>query len=385
MLRRLQVSGYKSLRDVTLTMRPLRILIGPNAAGKSNVVDSLRLLSEAVHSDIETAVARRGGTKTVAFLGSPAKEFSLSIDYWVPDFLSAVADRGMRYSLRVAEQGGIPGVASEELRGLEGDEKAGVWFHAAWGKGEALRHPALMSRDPFNTGDPSVLAVKALGFVETYPRILALRTFIESWQFLAVDLARVREPRRDERASTLLPDASNLANVLRTIQGTDAYLGILDDLRSLLEDVTDVSTDLDRGRVLLLLRERPFADPVEALALSDGTLRLLAIFTALGTMPEHSLLCIEEPEHGLHPSLFGPLVDAIRERCPEDGTRQVLLTTHSPDLVDAAEPGDVVTVERDEQGATVLTEIDGPDLRKWLEDFRLGELWRMRQIGGVPR
>jgi hypothetical protein len=62
----------------------------------------------------------------------------------------------------------------------------------------------------------------------------------------------------------------------------------------------------------------------------------------------------------------------------------MLLTTHSPDLVDAAELGEVVPVERDDRGATKFLELDPDKTRKWLEDFRLGELWRMRQLGGVP-
>jgi predicted ATPase len=101
-------------------------------------------------------------------------------------------------------------------------------------------------------------------------------------------------------------------------------------------------------------------------------------------MPEHGLLCIEEPEHGLHPLLFGPLLDLIRERCPDNGPRQVLMTTHSPDVVDAAEIDEIVPVERDPSGATRLLELDPESTSRWLQDFRLGELWRMRQLGGVP-
>lgn len=389
MIRQIQVRGYKSLKDVTLGFRPVRILIGPNAAGKSNVIDVLRLLSEAVRSDMETAVTRRGGLEAAAFLGSKEKRFSLILDYFVPDPSAPYSQSDMRYEMDISSRNGGPGVAREALRikmnrGERGAKR--IWFEAQWGKGEAIKDPAGEDKEKFDTGDPGVLSLKALGFLDTYPRIKALRTFIEGWQFLTVDLGKVREPRRDERANLLLCDASNLANVLRTVEGTDAYRNVFRNLHSLLEHVTGVSTDLDRGRVLLFLKEKSFPDPLEALSLSDGTLRLLAIFTALETMPEHGLLCIEEPEHGLHPHLFGPLVDMIRERCPEgDGTRQVLLTTHSPDLVDAATPEEVVTVDKGDGGETLLRELQGPTLKKWLKDFRLGELWRMRQIGGVPK
>ncbi len=388
MIKRVEVRGYKSLQDVTFEMKPIRILIGPNAAGKSNLIDALRLLSESVKSDLETAINRRGGMGTVAFLGSQEKRLEIILEYFVPDPAAPRSHSDMRYRLAVAEHEGRPGVMEEELQIKRNRNEPGapkLWFRAGWGKGEALKDPTQESREPFDTGDPGVLALKALGFLEAYPRIRALRTFIEGWQFLSVDLNRIREPRRDERAARLAGDASNLVNVLRTIDGTSAYRNILNNVRALLDYVREMSTDLDRGRVLLLLHEKAFRDPIEAVALSDGTLRLLAIITALETMPDHGLLCIEEPEHGIHPLLFGPFLDLARERCPESGTRQVLMTTHSPDLVDAAEPAEVVPLERNTSGATELVALDPVKLAKWLKDFRLGELWRMRQIGGVPR
>ena len=73
-----------------------------------------------------------------------------------------------------------------------------------------------------------------------------------------------------------------------------------------------------------------------------------------------------------------------KQRCHGAEARQILLTTHSPDLVDAAEPDEVVPIERNAEGKTVLPALDRRQLKKWLKDFRLGELWRMRQIGGVP-
>lgn len=391
MIRALEIQRYRSIEHANLALGPVRILIGANAAGKSNVLDALRLLAEAVRDDMETAVTRRGNLDTVVFLcaGPEKRTFEIAIDYFVPDPNAPFSQSDMSYRVRVGEQDGRPGVAFEELRikrnrGEPGAPK--VWFRSKWGKGEALRDPEKKTKEPFDTGDPGVLALKALGFLDAYPRIRVLRKFIEGWQFLTVDLAKVREPQRDRREHLLSPDAGNLANVLRTLDGTDrpCYEAVLQDVHSLLSHVEGLSTEVDRGRVVLLLQERGMPRPLEALSLSDGTLRLLAIVTALETMPQHGLLCIEEPEHGIHPLVFGPLLDLVRERCPQDGPRQVLLTTHSPDLVDAAEPEEVVPVERDPKGATVLRPLEPRQIKKWVQDFRLGELWRMRQIGGVP-
>ena len=395
MLKRIEMHNWRSIQEQALELGPVNLLIGPNAAGKSNVVDGLRLLAEAVQADLETAISRRGGLDSVRYRGATDDQVSLAIHYFVPDPNAPQSRSDMRYLLTMARdrQTGRPGVSLEELRVKTVRNEPGrqrIWFRSRSGRGRrrdaALRDIKTGAREEFDTGDPGVLALKALGFLATFPRIRALREFIEGWQFLNVDLVAIREPRRDERADRLDGRAGNLANVLRTMRAFDPpqLERILDTLRDLLRHVTDVDTSVEHGRVLLLLTEQPFDAPFDALASSDGTLRLLALLTALETMPEHGLLCIEEPEHGLHPLVFGPLLDVIREYCPPDGTRQVLLTTHSPDVIDAAEPAEVVVVERNAAGATEFSRLSATRLRRWLQEFRLGELWRMRQIGGVP-
>ncbi|MEW6746509.1 MAG: AAA family ATPase [Planctomycetota bacterium] len=387
MIRRIHFSRFKSLEHAELDVGSVSLLIGANAAGKSNVVRGFRFLADAIRTDVESAISPLGGNEGACFWSEGGKNFSLEIDYYVPDPTAPHSRSDMSYRIQVGVHEDRPVVLEEELRIKRKRSERGrakAWLEAKLGKGKAVKDPQEVTLEPFDTGDPGVLALKALGFLDTYPRIRALRRFIESWQFLSANLEAIRAPRRDMRADSLDFDAANLVNVLRTLQGTEVYPAILEDLHSLIESVEDVETSVDRGRVSLLLKERPFAAPIEALSVSDGTLRLLALLTALHLMPEHALLCVEEPEHGIHPLVFGPLLALVRERCPADGARQVVLTTHSPDLVDAAEPEEVVTVERDEKGRTLLIRPDSRKLRRWMRDFRLGELWRARQLGGVP-
>ncbi|MEW6754226.1 MAG: AAA family ATPase [Candidatus Latescibacterota bacterium] len=386
MIRSVRCSSFKSLQKAGIDLRSITVPIGANAAGKSNVVRGLRFLAEAIRADVETAIAPLGGIEGACFWGG-AREFALGIDCYVPDPTAPHSRSDMSYRLLVGEHEGRALVLEEELRTKRRRDEPGrakVWLRARRGRGEAVRDPQATIREAFDTGDPGVLALKAVGFLETYPRIRALRRFVESWQFLAVSLEAIRAPRRDMRADRLDFDAANLVNVLRTVRDTPVYAAILEDLHNLIDTVEGVGTAVDRGRVTLLLKERPFPDPVEALSVSDGTLRLLALLAALHLMPDHCLLCVEDPKRGIHPLVFGPLLDSIRERCPEDGARQVVLTTHSPDLVDAAQPREVVTVERDATDQTVLERPDPARLHRWVQDFRLGGLWRMRQPGGVP-
>lgn len=388
MIRKIRFTGFKSLEKSELDVRSLNLLIGANAAGKSNVIRGFRFLSDAIRTDVESAVAPLGGLEGASFWGRKNRRFGIEIEYFVPDPSAPHSQSDMSYSIEVGSHEARPAVLSERLsikRQRNEPGRAKTWLSASLGKGTAIKDPQKLLREPFDTGDAGILALKALGFLETYPRIRVLRRFIESWQFLTVNLEAIRAPHRDQRADTLDFDAGNLVNVLRTHSKTRIWGQILEDLKSLLGMIEGVSTSVDRGRVSLLLKERAFKDPVEALSVSDGTLRLLALITGLHLMPKHGLLCVEEPEHGVHPLVFGPLLELVRERCPDRGSRQVMLTTHSPDLVDAAEPQEVITVERDDAGRTSLGRPDPRKLTKWIDEFRLGELWRMRQLGGVPR
>jgi len=390
MIKRISFEGFKSLAHSEIEPGPVTLLIGQNAAGKSNVVDGLRILAEAVASDMETAVSRRGGIEAVVFRNTHPVRFAMELDYFVPDPSAPYSRSDMRYRVEVGDGQNRAVVLREELRVKRARGKPGalkVWFTAERGKGRAVVDPEKRVEIDFDTGDPGVLVLKALGFLASYPRIRALRTFIEGWQFMQVNLNAIRTPRRDERTAALAPDASNLVNVLRTLSNTgrtDVVADIVTDLKNLLSFVNAVDTSVDRGLVQLLLKERYFDVDIDPLCTSDGTLRLLALVTALHLMPEHGLLVVEEPEHGLHPLLFGPMLDLVRERCPKGGGRQVLVTTHSPDLLDAAETDEVVIVDRGEDGSTRLSRLEPAKLNEWRQDFRLGELWRMRQIGGVP-
>ena len=179
----------------------------------------------------------------------------------------------------------------------------------------------------------------------------------------------------------LLEDGANLALVLgemdhhKLLDRVNRYLGKLSDL---LEEVTV----LTRGGITqFYVREKNVSEPLAATALSDGTLRLLCLLAVLLDPAPPSLICIEEPETGLHP-------DAIRivaEILEEAATRtQLVITTHSPALVDAltSRPEAIVVCERDLDGFTELRRLRRNELDEWLEKYTLGDLWQKGEIGG---
>jgi predicted ATPase len=159
----------------------------------------------------------------------------------------------------------------------------------------------------------------------------------------------------------------------------EAKRAILDNLQQLYPGIEDYDVSIEGGTVQVFLQERGFTIP--ATRLSDGTLRYLCLLTILCHPNPPPLVCIEEPELGLHPDLM-PTIARLLKAASE--RTQLVVTTHSDLLVDAftEEPESVVVCDRSE-GQTTMRRLSEKKLKAWLEDYRLGQLWMQGGIGGV--
>ncbi len=209
---------------------------------------------------------------------------------------------------------------------------------------------------------------------EQYGRIRIHR----DWSFGRSSPLRNTQPPH-ERIDYLKEDGSNLGLILNRFRAkTKVKKSILENLEALYAGITDFDVAIQDGSVQLYLQEGDFTIP--ASRLSDGTLRYLCLLAILCDPEPPPLICIEEPELGLHPDVIPGLARLLRET---SARIQLIVTTHSNILIDALSdsPEDVVVCEK-EDGQTVLKRLDGENLRVWLERYSLGELWRAGEIGG---
>jgi predicted ATPase len=181
----------------------------------------------------------------------------------------------------------------------------------------------------------------------------------------------------DLSTARLEPNAVNLAHVLHRLwQDPDVKQHFRDALYAIYDGIDDFGVDLAGGAVQIFFREG--RSKIPATHLSDGTLHYLALLAILCDPNPPPLVCIEEPELGLHPDVFTTLPGLFREaseRC------QIIVTTHSVDFVDAMTetPEAILVCERDQEGTTIRR----PDhLDIWLDEYRLGDLWTSGEIGG---
>jgi predicted ATPase len=331
----IEVKNFKTLRDVTIPLAPaITVMVGANNSGKSNALAVLKLLREANNGRLEDAVAAMGGLDVLRSRGSQgpfeilAKATRATSDY--------------RYRIRIDERSHDDGVLSSDGKN--------VWPV----EGEALDlHEALAT---LSVHDFSVAALRAPAVV---------------------------------RADAVLgPDGSDVAAVLDSMAGDAPALrdAVDETVRRAAHEVRRVVTrsGATPGTKVLGVEETD-GRVYGAEDISDGLLLFigLAVATQLREA-QHQTIAIEEPERGIHPRRLRDLVDHLL-RLTKAGA-QVVLTTHSPTLLDEFRdsPESVLIFDRDDKGTHITRLSDRPDWAAGLKGASLGELWYSGVLGGVP-
>lgn len=208
---------------------------------------------------------------------------------------------------------------------------------------------------------------------DAYQRIRLYR----DWTF-----GRYSDPRKPQRADSdglhLEDSGRNLSLVLDKLRRTRKSV-VLEALQELSDAITDFDTGVDAGLMQLVIREGSRSIP--ATRMSDGILRYLSIVAVLLQLDPPPIVCIEEPEMGLHPDV----IPYVAKMLVDTSSRmQIVVTTHSDILIDALSdwPQSVLVTDRT-PGGTVMSRLDGDDLRDWLKEYRLGRLWLEGKIGAT--
>jgi predicted ATPase len=230
------------------------------------------------------------------------------------------------------------------------------------------------SNEPLFAVVGSVLGDLADGFK-------SIRIF-RDWGFGTLAAAR-RPQGADLPADFLSEDSENLALVLNDLW-LDASVQerILDLIREFNRQIVDLEFRVVGGTIQLVVIEGEARRPIPASRVSDGTIKFLALLAILCHPKPPRLICIEEPELGLHPDAIQIVAEMLKEASRRT---QLIVTTHSSSLVSALSdvPEAVMVCERDFDGSTTLRRLEADRLKKWLNDYSLGDLWLMGELGGT--
>ena len=376
-LLKLHAEGFRGIRNAEVEFGGLDLFIGANASGKSSILDALRFLQEGIQAgDFRDPVYSRGGILHLAWKGEEANEVRLTVR--VEDELDegktyewSVRLFRSRHEFIVVERVEQVAHGSPPITLLDADTGKGKW----WSNNEA-------KQVEFERGPTSCALATAAADASFPARRIA--QFVSRWGFFDPNPFLLRRDWASVDSGRFDPFGRNLAETLYALDGPSP--GILDQIveatRSIVGLPSTIETREIQGRIYFVQNEPGLRYPVHQTGISSGTLRMLALMTALYGRPEANLVGIEEPENYVHPGALSSLVEHLldaRERV------QIMMTTHSPMLLDLIDDPAAVRVvsRRDEAGTTVESPKNPDDVRRALDasGFGLGEYFETTGFG----
>lgn len=373
-LTRVRLRHYRSIAACDVELGPLTMLVGPNGSGKSNFLDALRLTAQALTENLDNALRERGGISEVR-RRSRGHPTSFRVDV-----LFRMNGSGGRYWFQVgAVKGGDFRVTHEECVISTADfGSSGRFFTVRDGELVDSSEPVMpqVSQD-------RLFLVSASGLDAFRPVFNGL-TSINVHNLNPDAMRHLQKP---EAGDLLNRDGSNVASVIERLrwEQPETKRRIEEYLSRVVDGVTGVERRGLGAWETIEFRQRVAGDEspwtFQATSMSDGTLRALGVLVSLfaGNPAMASPVGIEEPEVALHPAAAGLLLDALRDAAT---MRQVLITTHSPDLLDSRdiEPSEILAV-RSDAGVTTINRIDAGGQRALRESlYTPGELLRLDQL-----
>lgn len=380
----------------SIELEPLNVIIGRNASGKSNLIEALNLLRSTPIS-LSAQIREGGGISEYLWKGkdrnssgNPVARLGVVVDY--PEGPAA-----LRYELGFTMVGQGMEVVDESIRNERppSKRKKEVGSFYSYQEGEAVlsmlplvdqpgRVTQSLSRSKGDIrSDASILSQRK---GDVFPEITYLGEVfgkIRIYGELNVGLGTIAAfpQRADSPDDFLLESASNLGMVIDDLAHRGSPIDrVVKEMKALYDEVERIKARIRGGTVQLFVEELGLAQPVSANRLSDGAMRYLCFLTILCHPEPPPLVCIEEPELGLHPDVVPNLAELLKDA---SGHTQLVVTTHSDALVSALSdvPQSVIVCERDDDG-THLYRLEPKLLKEWLGKYSLGELWRMGEIGG---
>lgn len=358
----LSISGYKSIRELKkFELHGLNVLIGANGAGKSNFIGLFKLLNKMYEQEFQVYQQVQGGPDALLHFGRGTTA-KIHAEFYF-------ANNGYKFGL-------IPTADNRLIF-----EHETVWY----------------------AGHQFPSSERALGLAHSESKLKEandtfsyyVRPAVKSWRVYHFHDTSEDAPVKGVHASndnlSLHSDARNLAAYLRMLRDNHEaeYERIVSTIQLVLPFFDDfIHREGNPEHLQLEWKQKGHPDtPLKAHMLSDGSLRFICL-AALLMQPITLLpdtILIDEPELGLHPYAITVLADMFKQVAGEGARKgkQLIVSTQSVELVNELEPGDVIVVDQD-AGASTFRRFEEADLRDWLKEFGLGELWKRNILGGRP-
>jgi predicted ATPase len=385
----LKIKNYRCLQNIEIDNLPaFCVLVGANGTGKSTFFDLFGFLRDALKNNVRQALQVRGGYKEIITRGHEQEDIHIEIR-----FKTKIVDkpRLVSYLLTIGQDKNKPVVKREILRYKRGS--SGKPFHFLDfqnGQGYAIineedfpKKDEELEREEQTLDSQDILAIKGLGQFQRFRAATAFRQLIENWYVSDFHISAARGSKDAAYAEHLSTTGDNLPLVAQYIYENypNIFDEVLEKMKKRVPGISQVEAkNTEDGRLILRFQDRAFQDPFIDRYVSDGTIKMFAYLVLLHDPYPHPLLCVEEPENQLYPSLLAELAEEFAAYTKQEG--QVFVTTHSPDFLNAVELENIYWLEKKSGITQIYRASDNQLLKSLVEEGDLpGYLWKQGLFG----
>lgn len=392
-LESIRLKNFRTFKDAEMKGIPkFCILVGANGVGKSTIFGVFDFLKNLMSSNVNSALARIGGNRGFREVRSRGASGPIEIEL---KFRENSKSPLATYFLQIDERNGRAYVAREILKYRRGS-KGQPWHFLdfADGKGSAVTNEMSvlddkeisendLQRNNQTLKSNDILAIKGLAQFENFPVVRTLGDLIENWHISDFHINKAREEQMAGYAEHLSKEGENLSVVLQFLYDNhrEIFDRILKTMSERVPGVTSVTPKTtEEGKMLLKFSDGAFEDPFLARFVSDGTIKMLAYLVLLNDPSPHPLLCVEEPENQLYPELLEELAEEFRAYA---GSGQVMVSSHSPDFLNAAKIDEVFFLVKRDGYTSIRRAVDDEQLCAYVRaGDKMGYLWKQGLFPG---
>lgn len=387
----IKIKNYRMFKNIHIRdIPPFCVIIGANGTGKSTLFDIFGFLRDALKNNIRQALQIRGGYREIITRGQEQENIEIELQFRMKILDT---ERLVTYILIIGQNKNRPVIKREILRYKRGEH--GKPFHFLdfqLGQGYAITNEEDFSkpdkeldREEQQLESNDILAIKGLGQFQRFKAATAFRSLIENWHVSDFHISEARGSKEISYAEHLSPTGDNIATVAQYIyqQYPKIFQQILEKMKQRVPGISSVEAkETEDGRLILRFQDQAFKDPFIDRYVSDGTMKMFAYLILLFDPNPHPLLCVEEPENQLYPTLLKELAEEFAHYSDQGG--QVFVSSHSPDFINAVPLASIFWLIKSQGITQIHRAADNEILKNLVAEGDLpGYLWNQGWFKGV--
>jgi predicted ATPase len=387
----IKIKNYRMFKNIHIRdIPPFCVIIGANGTGKSTLFDIFGFLRDALKNNIRQALQIRGGYREIITRGQEQEDIEIEMQFRMKILDT---ERLVTYILIIGQNKNRPVIKREILRYKRGEH--GKPFHFLdfqLGQGYAITNEEDFSkpdkeldREEQQLESNDILAIKGLGQFQRFKAATAFRSLIENWHVSDFHISEARGSKEISYAEHLSPTGDNIATVAQYIyqQYPTIFQQILEKMKQRVPGISSVEAkETEDGRLILRFQDQAFKDPFIDRYVSDGTMKMFAYLILLFDPNPHPLLCVEEPENQLYPTLLKELAEEFAHYSDQGG--QVFVSSHSPDFINAVPLASIFWLIKSQGITQIHRAADNEILKNLVAEGDLpGYLWNQGWFKGV--